>query len=128
MTLVPTEICGSDGGDIPVFFSKSATQARVLIASVSKSCVAGSVSRKQVSKYGYLLSVPQPKDERSDLAAVMMRRLGAASAGTKTPEKQAEMKTTVGRSEHELSISSLSFSGLKSFARTTPSGEPCELK
>ena len=56
-------------------------------------------------------------------------RLGAASTGTKAPEKQAETTTMVGRSRQV--SSSMAASRLGDISRsstTTPEGAPWELK
>ncbi len=56
-------------------------------------------------------------------------RLGRARGATNTPEKQAEMITTVGRSPQASSTISERPAGVSMPRPTsTPSGLPCELK
>ena len=56
-------------------------------------------------------------------------RLGLASAGTKTPEKQAEITTTVGRGPQLWSSMVARMPGARmDWSISTPDGAPWELK
>ncbi len=56
-------------------------------------------------------------------------RSGRDRGGTNTPEKQAEMITTVGRSPQALStIRDRPAGDSRCGPSTTPAGEPCEVK
>ena len=72
---------------------------------------------------------PQPKELRSRRAAVSTMRFGAASAGTKTPEKQAEITTTVGRwPQVRSTIAASTPGGSTRLSTRTPLGSPCEVR
>lgn len=63
----------------------------------AKSRAWGAADRKHSSKNGYLSLSPQPNEARSGRAAVRIKRSGLCKGGMKTPEKQAEITTTLGR-------------------------------
>src|ERR1700753_688604 len=105
------------------------TQAWMAWDRMTKLRDVGRLERTQLSKKVNSSSSAQPNDDRSDRAAVITMRLGAARAGTKTPEKQAEMKITAGRAPQDPSISWLITAGVKIWPpNTMPSPLPWLVK